>query len=186
MYPGTSIRGQDWPLQACHNSTAEPPCHREKLYLRLLFPGPCADGKGASQLDLCQHEPPPSKMLPSPLAAPLAALLVALLSSVFVQEVGGAAPFLTLPLERRVFRNAVARRPASHWENVKNGLRAKFGYGTAKLAAIEALQRREELAKRTPGTFGLIDQYWDTTWLVPISIGTPPQQFNVIPDTGSS
>lgn len=131
---------------------------------------------------LCQHEPHPSKMLPSPLAA----LLVALLSSVFVQEVGGAEPFLTLPLERRTFRNAVARRPPSHWENVKNGLRAKYGYGKAKLAAIEALQRREELAKRTPGTFGLIDQYWDTTYLVPISIGTPPQQFNVIPDTGSS
>lgn len=145
--------------------------------------------KGASQLD-CFHfcasprhpEPAPSKMLPSPLAA----LVVALLSSLFAHEVEGATPLLTLPLERRTFHNAVSHRPPSHWENVKNGLRAKFGYGKSQLAAIEAIQRREELAKRAVGTVGLIDQYWDTNYMVTLSVGTPPQTFNVVPDTGSS
>jgi len=120
------------------------------------------------------------------LPAPLAAFLVAFLSSWVVQEVGGATPLLTLPLERRTLHNAISHRPASHWENVKNGLRAKYGYGKEKLAAIKAIQRREELAKRAVGTFELIDQFWDTSYMVSINIGTPPQKFNVIPDTGSS
>jgi Eukaryotic aspartyl protease len=130
----------------------------------------------------CQHGLGWSRMRPSPLAA----LQAAFLSSCFTHLVGGATPLLTLPLERRDFHNSATHRPASHWENVKNGLRAKFGYGKAKLAAINAIQRREELAKRAVGTFGLIDQFWDTSYLVSISIGTPPQQFSVTPDTGSS
>ena len=105
--------------------------------------------------------------------------------SLFVQEAGGATPLLTLPLERRAY-NAVSHHPPSHWENVKNGLRARFGYGKARVAAIKAIEHREELAKRAVGTFGLVNQFWDRNYLVSINIGTPPQQFSVIPDTGSS
>jgi Eukaryotic aspartyl protease len=122
------------------------------------------------------------------LPAPLAALLGALISSSIVHQVGRAeaTPPLTLPLQPRSFHNAAFHRPASYWENVKNSLRAKFGYGEARLAALNAIQRRGELAKRAAGTLGLVDQYLDSTYIVSISIGTPPQQFNVIPDTGSS
>jgi len=110
-------------------------------------------------------------------------LLVALLLSLFVQEAGGATPLLTLPLERRTLYSAGSHHPPSHWESVKNGLRATYGYGKERVAAIKAI---EELAKRAVGTFGLVDQFWDTGYLVSINIGTPPQQFSVIPNTGSS
>ena len=65
-------------------------------------------------------------------------------------------------------------------------MRAKYGYGKAKDAAIKAIERREQLAKRAVGTFGLADQFWDSNYVVSINVGTPPQQFSVIPDTGSS
>ena len=121
--------------------------------------------------------------MPRPL---LIAFLVALVSTLVVQEVGGVAPLITLPLERRTLHNSVSHPPASHWENIKNGLRAQYGYGKAKFEAIEAIQRREELAKRAMGSFDLVDQNWDTHYLVSINIGTPPQKFNVLPHTGSS
>jgi len=120
------------------------------------------------------------------LPLPLTTLLVALFLSLFVQEAGGATPLLTLPVERRTVYNAGSHHPPSHWENVKNGLRARFGYGNARVAAVKAIERREELAKRAVGTFGLVDQFWDSNYMVSINIGTPPQQFSVIPDTGSS
>ena len=159
-------------------------CHRVP---RRGGPTPSAKAR-ASQLDsfhfstLFQEGPPSSRMLPSPLAA----LLVAFLLSLFVHQVGGATPFLTLPVERRTLHNSVSHRPASHWEDVKDRLRAKYGYGNAKVAAIKAIERREELAKRAVGTFGLADQFWDSNYVVSINLGTPPQQFKVIPDTGSS
>lgn len=123
-----------------------------------------------------------SRMLPSPLTV----LLVASFSPLFVQQIGAATPLLTLPLEPRTFPNPLSHRPASHWESVKDGLRAKFGYGNAKVAAIKAIERREELAKRAVETFPLVDHLWDSNYLVSINVGTPPQQLKVIPDTGSS
>ena len=148
-----------------------------------------ADARAASQGPLQlgvsnrrQHEPLLSRMF----SLPVAALVVTLLLTLVVQEVKGVTPLITLPLERRTLHSSVSHRPVSHWENVKNDLRAKFGYGQAKFAAIEAIHRREELAKRATGTFGLVDQFWDSNYLVSINIGTPPQQFSVIPDTGSS
>jgi len=117
---------------------------------------------------------------------PLKTLLVALLLSLFVQEAPGATPLLTLPLERRTVYNAVSHHLPAHWENVKNGLRATYGYGDTRVAAIKAIERREELANRAVDTFGLIDQSLDTSYLVSINIGTPPQQFGVMPSTGSS
>jgi len=117
---------------------------------------------------------------------PLTTLLVALFLSLFVQEAGGATPLLTLPLERRSVYNAASHHPPPYWENVKNGMRAAYGYGNEKVAAIKAIERREELAKRAVGTFGLIDQALDTSYLVSVNIGTPPQQFGFLPSTGSS
>jgi Eukaryotic aspartyl protease len=135
---------------------------------------------------LCQRRPSSTFVVGMP-SWPLTALLGVVLSLSIVHQVGAATPpLLTLPLTRRHLPNPATHRPASHWESLKNGLRAKFGYGEAKLAAIHAIQRREELSKRAVGTFGLIDQYWDSTYLVSINIGTPPQNFNVIADTGSS
>ena len=130
----------------------------------------------------CQQESLLSRMPPPPLIT----LVIALLSAVVSQEVGGATPVMTLPLARRTLHNSVSHRPISHWENIKNGMRANFGYGKARDVAIEAIQRREELAKRSIGTFGLVDQYGDSSYLVSINIGTPPQQFSVVPQTGSS
>ena len=59
-------------------------------------------------------------------------------------------------------------------------LKAKFGCGKAKIVAIK------ELAERGVEAFGLVDQFWDTSYFVSINIETPPQHFSVTPDTGSS
>jgi cathepsin D len=95
--------------------------------------------------------------------------LLALPALVSAAALGGADP-LHLPLTRRQESNP----DLGYWAQAADNLRKKYGYNT--------IQKRQTTSSAVP----LTNQHGDSSYLGSMTIGTPPQPFTVILDTGSS
>jgi len=81
---------------------------------------------------------------------------------------------LHIPLTRR----AAAKTGIQRFGNAAEGLRRKYGY--------ETLAQRDIRLKRAVASVPITNQGQDSSYFGSVTIGTPPQSFNVILDTGSA
>lgn len=84
------------------------------------------------------------------------------------------APPIHLPLARRTLQ----KRDLDYWANAADQVRAKYGFATV---ASNSNRKRQN----TVG-IPIVNQNGDSSYFASINVGTPPQSFDIILDTGSS
>ncbi|XP_006460688.1 hypothetical protein AGABI2DRAFT_192307 [Agaricus bisporus var. bisporus H97] len=84
------------------------------------------------------------------------------------------------PVHIDLVKRAPLNHDAAYYHNVAEGVRAKYGYSMTRRGVHGVVQRA------STGNLPILNQNRDASYLGAVTVGTPPQTFDVVLDTGSS